>query len=63
VNPILVALDFDDASRALDLATRLRGTVGGFKIGMQLFAAEGPGIVRTVSCARWSTEAIACSWT
>jgi orotidine-5'-phosphate decarboxylase len=46
VNPILVALDVDRRSEAERLAKALRGTVGGYKIGMQLFTAEGPDVVR-----------------
>jgi orotidine-5'-phosphate decarboxylase len=49
VNPILVALDVPTAARALALADRLRGAVGGFKIGKQLFTAEGPAMVRTLA--------------
>jgi orotidine-5'-phosphate decarboxylase len=49
MNPILVALDVDSAAKALTLADRLRGTVGGYKIGKQLFTAEGPSIVRTLA--------------
>jgi len=49
MNPILVALDVPTAERALALADQLRGGVGGFKIGKQLFTAEGPGIVRTLA--------------
>ena len=46
MNRILVALDVPSADAALSLADTLRGTVGGFKIGSQLFTAAGPDIVR-----------------
>jgi orotidine-5'-phosphate decarboxylase len=49
VNRVLVALDVESASEALALADRLRDVVGGFKIGKQLFTAEGPSIVRTLA--------------
>lgn len=49
MNPILVALDVDSADKALTLANTLRGEVGGFKIGKQLFTAVGPSIVRDIT--------------
>lgn len=49
MNPILVALDVESAAKALALADRLHGAVGGFKIGKQLFTAEGPSIVRALA--------------
>lgn len=49
MNPILVALDVSSAREALALADTLRGTVGGYKVGLQLFTAEGPDIVRALT--------------
>lgn len=46
MNRVLVALDVENATRAHALADRLRGAVAGFKVGKQLFTAEGPGMVR-----------------
>jgi orotidine-5'-phosphate decarboxylase len=42
---LLVALDVDTAADALALADRLRGIVGGFKIGNRLFTSHGPSFV------------------
>ena len=49
MNPLIVALDVSSAAEALSLADSLRGTVGAFKIGKQLFTAEGPLVVRTLA--------------
>ncbi len=45
---LIVALDVDSASRALEIFNELRDSVGMFKIGMQLFTAAGPEIVRQI---------------
>jgi orotidine-5'-phosphate decarboxylase len=49
MNPILVALDVESAAKAVELADVLRGSVGGFKIGKQLFTAAGPAMVRELT--------------
>ena len=48
MNRILVALDVSTARDALALADTLRGVVGGYKVGSQLFTSEGPSIVRAL---------------
>jgi orotidine-5'-phosphate decarboxylase len=48
VERILVALDVPTARDALALAGTLRGAVGGFKVGMELFTAAGPDVVRAL---------------
>ena len=49
MNRVLVALDVDSRARALALADTLRGAVAGYKIGKQLFTAEGPDMVRALT--------------
>lgn len=46
---IIVALDVDSTAKAEELIDELRGSVGAFKIGMQLFTAAGPSFVRKVA--------------
>ncbi len=45
---LCLALDVDSAAAALALVDELREYVGVFKIGLELFIAEGPGLVRAV---------------
>jgi len=42
VNPVYVALDTTDLGHARQLAARLRGCVGGLKLGLEFFNAHGP---------------------
>ena len=45
-NPVFVALDTTDLDYARQLAERLRGAVGGLKLGLEFFNAHGPDGVR-----------------
>jgi len=47
-NKLIVALDVQTAPEALELVEALRGAVGMFKVGMQLFTAAGPDLVRAI---------------
>ncbi len=46
---LIIALDFPDAGRALDCAQTLSEEITFFKIGLQLYTAAGPEIVRVIS--------------
>lgn len=48
---IVVALDVPDRDSALTLVEKLSGLVGMFKIGKQLFTAEGPALVKEIVAA------------
>jgi orotidine-5'-phosphate decarboxylase len=45
---LIVALDVETADRALALVDQLKDYAGMFKVGMQLFTAAGPGLVRQI---------------
>jgi orotidine-5'-phosphate decarboxylase len=47
-NKLIVALDVETAGEARRLVHTLRGVVGMFKIGSQLFTAAGPNLVREI---------------
>ncbi len=47
-NPIVVALDVPKLVDAVALAEQLRGKVGWFKVGLELFAAHGPEAVTAI---------------
>jgi orotidine-5'-phosphate decarboxylase len=47
-NRIIVALDVSDRTSALRLIEELDGLMTAFKVGNQLFTAEGPGLVREI---------------
>ena len=46
---IIVALDVPTKREALELVEKLRDQISFFKIGLQLYTAEGPEIVRAIS--------------
>jgi len=46
---LCVALDFDDGRSARALAAKLRGRCGWFKVGLELFVSEGPGLVSAIA--------------
>ena len=45
---LVIALDVPDRAAALEAVDDLSGLAGMFKIGSQLFTAEGPGLVREI---------------
>jgi orotidine-5'-phosphate decarboxylase len=50
-NPIIVALDVSTSDEAVRLTGQLKDHVGLFKVGLQLFTALGPSVVRQVQQA------------
>jgi orotidine-5'-phosphate decarboxylase len=49
LNPIFVALDAPDLDRALEIAGAVRDHVGGVKLGLEFFSAQGPDGVRRIA--------------
>src|SRR5262245_32869334 len=47
--PFFIALDMTDPLKAAQLASRLRGHVGGIKLGLEFFAANGQSGIRQVT--------------
>lgn len=50
-NPIFVALDTPDLTVATGLASALRGSIGGVKLGLEFFCANGPDGVRQLTAS------------
>jgi len=50
-NPIIVALDAPTLDAAVALVNRLEGTVGAYKIGLELYNAAGPAVFRAIRSA------------
>ncbi|MBI3446340.1 MAG: orotidine-5'-phosphate decarboxylase [Magnetospirillum sp.] len=48
-NPVFVAIDTTDPAAAARLAGKLHGLVGGFKLGLEYFVANGPAGMDVVS--------------
>jgi orotidine-5'-phosphate decarboxylase len=46
--PIIIALDVGSRREASGLLAQLKGLAGMFKVGNELFVAEGPDVVRTI---------------
>jgi orotidine-5'-phosphate decarboxylase len=49
LNPIFVAIDTQDATRATEIAKAVRGHAGGLKLGLEFFSAQGPAGVRRIA--------------
>src|SRR4051794_38447420 len=46
MNPLIIALDVETAEDARNLVRRLGDSAGFYKVGLELFTAAGPEIVR-----------------
>lgn len=51
-NPLIIALDVETAHQALQLVDVLEDSVDFYKVGLELFVAEGPEIVRNLTLRR-----------
>src|SRR5437660_12416132 len=51
-NPVIVALDVSTIDEAVRLADTVGDAAGAFKVGLQLFSAEGPAAVRALDGRR-----------
>ena len=49
MNPVLVALDFKDATQARSMASSLSRHVGGFKVGLELIMSSGPHVISEIA--------------
>lgn len=49
MNPLFVAIDTPELERALAIAQAVKDDVGGFKLGLEFFAANGPDGVRRLA--------------
>ena len=47
-NPIIIALDVDSAAEARHLVSQIGDSVEFYKVGMELYAAAGMGIVNSL---------------
>lgn len=50
-NPLIIALDFDNAQAALQLVDRIGDAVDFYKVGMELYAAAGMDVVSRLNAA------------
>lgn len=48
MNPLMVALDVSSQREALDLVDHLDDAVETYKVGLELYTREGPGVVRAL---------------
>ena len=49
MNRLIVALDFPNIDEAVSMAEALVDEVAGFKVGLELFAGEGPGAIAAIA--------------